>query len=407
MENAAKKKLLFVLYNLGAGGAEKSFVNLMNCFPPDAYHVDVLLFSETGMHLNDLPAWVNVLKTPPELYYGYAREPMRTLAELRYLHIRVSRVFWTALSRFIARGNLDRARQLRWMHSYRRLIPGLSGHYDVAASYLDGECMYYLIDKVEADRKLTWRHNDYRSEGFDADTDRPYYRACDEVIAISDECGRIFREVFPEDAEKCIVLPNITSEAQVRQLSRAFDPSEYIAGVPAVLSIGRLAEQKGYDIALRAFALLKQSGVAFHYYIIGAGKLKEELEALRHELGLDGDVTFLGLRENPYPYIRACDVVLQSSRWEGKSMVLDEAKIIGKPILATRYPTVGDQLSTQEGMVVDMTPEAVAKGLAALLGSGEQRDAYSAYLLGRHYGNESVVEEYLSILKGAGDGDKG
>ena len=132
----------------------------------------------------------------------------------------------------------------------------------------------------------------------------------------------------------------------------------------AVLSIGRLTEQKGYDIALKAFGLLKQRGVPFHFFIIGAGKLKEELEAQRHELDLEDDVTFLGLRENPYPYIRGCDVVLQSSRWEGKSMVLDEAKILEKPILATRYPTVGDQLSSQEGMVVDMTPEAVAEAFS-------------------------------------------
>ncbi len=402
-----KKNLLFILYNLGSGGAEKSFVNLMSCFPADVYNVDVLLFSETGMHQNELPDWVNLLKTPLELFYGYAHTFLRSAGDLRYLPMIVSRAFWTAIGRLRARGNLDKSRQIRWKHSYRRLIPALKKHYDVAASYLDGECMYYLIDKVDADRKLTWRHNDYRSEGFDAEMDRPYYAACDQVVAISEECGRIFREVFPEDAEKCVVLPNITSETQVRQLARAFDPPEFARDVPAVLSIGRLTEQKGYDIALNAFALLKRRGIDFHYYIIGAGKLKEDLEALRRELGLEENVTFLGLRENPYPYIRACDVMLQSSRWEGKSMVLDEAKILTKPILATRYSTVGDQLSPQEGMVVDMTAEGVADGLAALLGSKEMRETYSAYLQTRHYGNETLVDDYLALLKGTKNGSKG
>ncbi len=402
-----KRDLLFVLYNLGSGGAEKSFINLMSCFPSDAFNVDVLLFSQTGMHRNELPEWVNVLKTPPELYYGYAHTFLRSFADLRYLRITIARVFWTAVSRLRTRGNLDGARQLRWKHSYRKLIPGLKKHYDVAAAYLDGECMYYLVDKVDADRKLAWRHNDYRSEGFDAELDRPYYAACDQVVAISEECGRIFREVFPEAAEKCVVLPNITSEKQVRRLSHAFDPAEFRPGVPAVLSIGRLTEQKGYDIALNAFALLKQRRIPFHYYIIGGGKLKDELAALRHTLDLDEEVSFLGLQENPYPYIRACDVVLQSSRWEGKSMVLDEAKILAKPILATRYSTVGDQLNEQEGMVVDMTAEAVADGLAALLGSEEKRAAYSRHLQSRSYGNEELVGKYLSLLKGIEHGTNG
>ena len=79
---------------------------------------------------------------------------------------------------------------------------------------------------------------------------------------------------------------------------------------------------------------------------------------------VDKFITFLGLKENPYPYIKKCDLLVQSSRWEGKSVVLDEAKILGKPILATRYSTIEDQLlERKEGLIVEITPKAIAQGI--------------------------------------------
>ena len=75
----------------------------------------------------------------------------------------------------------------------------------------------------------------------------------------------------------------------------------------------------------------------------------------------------LGSRENPYPYMKQCDILVQPSRVEGKSIVLDEAKILEKPIVATKYTSVVDSLTHGvTGWIVDMTPEAVARGIADL-----------------------------------------
>lgn len=107
-----------------------------------------------------------------------------------------------------------------------------------------------------------------------------------------------------------------------------------------LLSIGRLSRQKGFDYAIDAAALLKKAGYRFKWYVLGIGGLQEELETRIQEKGVDDCFKLLGNRENPYPYIKNCTIVVQSSRFEGKSVVLDEAKILAKPLLSMDFVSI-------------------------------------------------------------------
>lgn len=387
------KKLLFVMETLNSGGAERSLVNLLTELVRYDYRISLLLFRQEGAFLKQLPDGVTLLETPPELkklMYPFSKEKKRlnrkTAANL--------------FSRLHEKESLLR-RGYRWKNFYSKWIPKLPGHYDTAIAFISGEIMYYVDEKVNADRKIVWVHNDYRTARHPKKYDYPHLKNMDAIVSISDQCVDILKEVFPEWQEKIVMLPNITSSAATRCRAEEYWPKEYDGCENRILSVGRLNNQKGFDMAVSAAALLKRRGVSFRWFVIGNGEKQQELEQQIKGEGVEDVFFLIGTRENPYPYMKHCTVLAQTSRYEGKSVVLDEAKILGAPIAVTNYPTVADQVADgKEGIVMEMTPEGIAAGLEALLCNAAKREGIRQYLLAHEYGNQDVAAQYQRLFGG-------
>lgn len=378
------------LYN---GGAEKSLVNMLNEFPKDKYEIDLLLFKRSGMFLKQVPENVNVLETPTDLkrLYGSLKEAGYLLPKKLVANV-VSQV---------CSHNSREKRGVRWEKFYGSSIKKLDKHYDVALAYISGEVLYYVDEKVNADKKIVWVHNDYRSEGHPKTIDYPHFKNMDAIVSISDTCVDILKEEFPEFSNKVYMLENITSSAVLNSRAKEFVPEEFGTDYINILSIGRLDEQKGFDMAIKASKIMKDSGLKFKWFVIGSGDLKGELEKQIHAAGVGDCFILLGTRENPYPYTKNCDIFVQPSRFEGKSVVIDEAKILAAPIVATAYPTVGDQLLDKvEGMIVPLSVEGIADGLLKMAEDKEMRSKYSDYLASKEYGNQKEIEKYIQLIEG-------
>lgn len=385
------KKILFVMHNLGYGGAERSLVNLLQELPEEKYEIDLLLFQRRGDFLQQLPYHVRVLDTPAALNGLYA--PVSKAGKYR-----LTKLFGTACARLARKTKKSRS-AFRWQHFYARAIPVLPTHYHVAVAYVGSEILYYVQDRVDADRKLVWIHNDYCNAGYSKVDDTPYFAQSDGIVSVSEECVEVLRREFPECASKIHCIENITSSGWIRKQADLFAPQEYEGSTCNVLSVGRLGPQKGFDMAIQAAALLKQRGVNFRWIILGEGALRETLQKQINAEGLENMVFLAGTRNNPYPYMKHCTLLVQSSRYEGKSVVLDEAKILGVPIVATNYPTVADQvLSGKEGLITEMSAEGIAAGIMKLLSNPEQQEALRQYLLSREYGNQDEVIKYMELL---------
>lgn len=385
------KKILFSIFSLSFGGAERSLVNLLNELPPDKYAVDLLLFQQKGGFMQQVPSWVNVLETPEAMARLYG--PFR-----RGGRYRLTKLLGSLGGRLVSR-NQKAQRAWRWRHFFRRQIPMLPGHYDVAVAYTGAENMYFVADRVSADRKIVFIHNDYRAAKYSAKDDAPYFEQMDSIVSISRKCVEVLAEEFPHYAGKLHYLENITSSAVVRARAEEFQPPEYKPGVCSILSVGRLWPQKGFELAIAAAAILKARGVKFCWYIVGEGALRQELQRQIDELSLSDCFFLLGARSNPYPYMKACDMLVQSSRYEGKSVVLDEAKMLCKPIVSTAYPTVADQVTDGlEGIVTGLTPEGIAQGVLRMMQDSTIRDGIVAYLAAHEYGNQAEVEGYMKLL---------
>ena len=164
-----------------------------------------------------------------------------------------------------------------------------------------------------------------------------------------------------------------------------------------LLSIGRLTKLKGFNLAIEAAKLLKEKGIKFKWFILGDGELQSELEKQIEKLNVSDCVELLGVRNNPYPYIKNATIIVQTSMYEGKSMVLDEAKILNKPIVVTRYDTVSDQISDDEGLIVDMNGDAIATGIEQMI---QRREHYIQFLSKNEYGNQKLINEYYKVFNG-------
>lgn len=387
------KKILFVMLSLYNGGAEKSLVNLLNELPADKYEIDLLLFRREGTFLCQVPNWVNVLEPIKSLQNKYG-----SLCQLGFSAL--WKIVVDLYSRIFTKSRSEK-RGYRWNKFFGPSIEKLPGHYDIAIAYSSGEIMYFVDEKVDADKKVVWIHNDYKTANYSKKYDYEHLKNMNAVVTISKECADVLNVEFPDFVNKTYMIENITSSEVIRRRALEFFPKEFNKDreEQIILSIGRLDYQKGFDFAIEAAAVLKAKGIKFKWFIIGSGALEKDLKKLIKSNQLEDYVILLGIRENPYPYILNCDLIVQSSRYEGKSVVLDEAKILSKPIVVTNYPTVKDQISDKkEGIIVDMTPQAIANGIEVMMKNDDLRDAIHNYLASREYGNQQEVQKYISLI---------
>lgn len=391
-----KKKILFINYSLHSGGIEKSLVTILSLFDYEKYDVDLQLFANEGLFLERVPKQVHLLEPlfPAEYrlnirqaFFALLRKGRPGLAFCRLL------VTFAGL-----RGSMGERLGKMW-NIERRFARPAKGEYDAAVAFMEGQPIYYCVTNVNSRIKIGFIHGDYEAMGLNREFDRPYVRQLDALCTVSESCLASLRRVFPESAEKCHVIYNIISARFMQNLAeqgKGF--SDGYTGL-RVLSVARLSHQKGLDIALPAVASLKRKGLGFRWYIIGVGPEEESLKAMAHELDLDGSVFFLGERPNPYPYLKQCDVYLQPSRFEGKSIAVDEAMVMCRPILLTDFSTAADQIdSGVNGLIVPMTPEGVEEGLEKLLRSEELRTSFTKSLSGKTYSNESELDKLYTLI---------
>ena len=165
-----------------------------------------------------------------------------------------------------------------------------------------------------------------------------------------------------------------------------------------LLSVGRLGEQKGFDLAIKSAKVLKDRGVNFIWIILGEGPDRKKLQEQIDADDLNNNVKMIGIRSNPYVYIKKCDIFVQTSRFEGKSIVLDEAKIFCKPIVVTNYPTVGDSIvDGQNGLIVEMDECSIADGIQRLLENTTLAESFVSELR-KAEGNEKELNRYIGNM---------
>lgn len=392
-----KKSILFIIPSLGSGGAEKSLLSLLSMLPDNLYDIKLMVVSPKGLFIKNIPKNITIIHAPKNLRLAVGS--IHDISNYNKYDI-VKKIISNIIVRLRVLTKYDNF-QFTWK-IWKKYIPESTAKYDIAVSYMNGITNYYTIDKINAQKKILWVHNDYKKLTAFYKFDLKYFQKADKVITISDLCAQSLIETFPEISNKFMVLENISSKKTIEELSIQFYPKEYnsINHKLKLLSIGRLAEQKGFDYAIKAAKILKEKQIDFKWFIIGTGHLKEKLSKDINENNLADCIELLGERSNPYPYIRHCSFFIQTSLFEGKSIVIDEAKILAKPIISTNYPTVKDNIENNlTGIICDLSPSSIANTIIYLADNPQLQENLTSYLSQNYKGNEQEVYKYINLFQ--------
>lgn len=387
-----KKKILFILGVLDSGGVAKSLVSLVNAIDREKYDVSLLLVSkQRGPYYGLLPRDIHVIQSDLMAAVG-------SVKGLPYLlrHGHPVLLLGTLLRLFLA------CFCKAWSgYVLSRLMPAVEREYDLIVDYNGQHQTYYMVDKLKARKKAAFFHNDYSQWPYYYRTDKRYYPRLDTVFTISPVCVESLKRYFPRQADKIKLMENISSVKMIERMAQERVDLPRRAQW-SLLTIGHVCRNKGTHLAIQAGRILKERGMDYTWYFVGNTAELPQFENLLDECGVRENFVFLGLKSNPYPYIRQCDIVVHPSFFEGKSVALDEVKILAKPVVVTNFTTVGDQF--EDGVnasIVDMTPESIAGGIIQLMTDEEKRKSYADYLQAHQRDNTGEVEKIYKLLEGS------
>ena len=366
-----KKHIFITIHYLEIGGAETSLIGLLQALDYSKYDVDLFVYSHRGELMQFIPNEVNLLPEIPE--YAQIERPMKEALRDGYWRI--------VLRRLIAKRRFARYKKSKHpvdngaifgyvFDSVTPVLPSLEylGEYDLAISFLTPHNI--VADKVKAKKKAAWIHTDYSKIDVDAELELPVWSKFDHVVSISDQVTENFLGVFPSLKDKIVRIDNILSPKFVRERAEQI-PSEVINkempkedGVTNLLSVGRFCYAKNYDNVPDICRRIIDSGVNVRWYLIGYGGDEPLIRSKIAEAGMEDRVIILGKKSNPYPYIKACDIYVQPSRYEGNSVTVREAQILCKPVVVTDYSTARNQVKDGvDGVIVPMDNTCSASGI--------------------------------------------
>jgi glycosyltransferase involved in cell wall biosynthesis len=394
-----KKNLLFVIDSLDCAGAEKSLVTLLSMLDYSKYSVDLMMFGHGGILENLLPKEVNILEPLKYTTFAQLDYPKALRYTVKELNFKMftSRIKYTLLIRTRKYKNREKAR-IFWQ-SVSRVIEKNSKIYDYAISYAQGIPTFYVAEKVQAKKKYAWVNTSLFFSTKEKNFQKKYYDQYDKVITVSDSAKSIFLETFYEYENKVEVIYDITNYSIISKMANITpDFGEDFNGLK-ILTIGRFDPGKGYDIAIGTCKLLKEKGINFQWYILGKGPQEEEIKKLIKENGLSKYFILLGVKDNPYPYIKAADIYVQTSRFEGFGLAIAEARLLNIPVVTTKFDAVFNQMIDQKnGLVVEMNPDAVCEGILKLVENPDLREGIKKYLTTEKKGNVEEIEKFYQLI---------
>lgn len=340
-------KILFFIESLHCGGAERSLLSLLTNLDPYTYDITLLMSKAGGEFEKFIPEYVDV---------KYVEYNVSLIDRIKY---KLNKVFNFS--------NFHQA-QILWK-VIGEGIPTFNNdvkQYDVAIAWGQGFATYFTANKINAIRKFAWVNIDFKLAGYVEGVDKPIYDKFDGVVGVSEFVQQSMQRFLQKD--KVHFIKNIIDIDDVIEKSKSVQTHEFDSSKFNIVSVGRLAKQKAFNLAIESAQHLINSGYNFHWYILGEGEERESLELLIKKLNLTAHVTLLGFIENPYPYIKNADVYCQTSLFEGLGRVLIEASHLNKVTISTDFPSAYSLIEPEvTGCIVPMKSELIAEKIILMI----------------------------------------
>lgn len=393
-----KKSLLFVINNLNCGGAEKALVSLLQTIDYSKYAVDLFVFKHEGVFFENLPKEVHVLEEQKNVSYLYSSTKSAVLKALKHFNFRA---IWLRLQLYLLSKKHHSGvavEQYFWKY-YAKGLTSLEKEYDVAIGFQEKNPIYFCVDKVKATTKIGWIHTDLAQLGLDFQHEQYYFEQLHHIVTVSEGLTERLQLQQPQLQSKIVTIENIISSKVLNDLSQEPIGATFDSNYFNILYVGRIAKEKGLFMGLEALKILVEQGFPVRWYLIGEGNQKEQLLLDAARYGIASHLFFLGLKSNPYAYISKASAFLLPSFFEGKSISLEEAKLLHKPIVITDFSSAKDQIDAGvTGLIAAMNPSSIAEKLAQFITNESLRNEVSINLKNTTFGTENEVTKFYQLL---------
>ena len=390
-----KKRVFICIHYMELGGAERALLGLLEAFSQTNHQVDLFIYSHQGELMPYIPSSINILPEHPT--YSAFEKPLKSALFSKQWKIAVARL-WAKITNWWFNRHLKRENSAIFDEVGRatvKVLPSLEylGEYDVGISFLTPH--YIVREKINAKKKIAWIHTDYSTIVVNAQRELSVWSSYDKIVSISSDVTKGFLGIFPTLKEKIIEIDNPLPDELIRKQADEFDATPEMPGKIKLLSIGRYCIPKNFPGAVAIMAELSQLRNDVVWYIIGYGGGEQEIREAIIKHNMQDKFILLGKKSNPYPYIKACDVYVQPSIYEGKSITVKEAQLLGKPVAITNYPTAHSQIHDgEDGIILPLGDTSkTAEALNNLLNNKTLLRKISAY---SQFNTENIIENLLA-----------
>lgn len=392
-----KKRILFVIDSLRIGGAERSLVTLLNNIDISRYNIDLQLFSRGGELERYLPGKVNMLPIPE--FLNYLLKPV--LYQFLYPRRFIARMRFFFQHRL--RRQDDYETQMLYWECFGRYFTQSEKNYDVAIAYSQGMPTLYVADKIKSSKKITWLNINKTVSPRAKDYYRDYYHSYNKIVVVSDALRKYWdRTLYPELNHRVEVFYDLIDKNFIRSQSEdtPYDMRRDNNRQKIILTVCRLVkDHKGLDILVDACYELRKKDVEFKWYVLGTGNYYEEMSADIKNRDLGDNLILLGKKDNPFPYMRNCDIYVQTSRWEGFGLTIAEAKILEKPVVCTKFEGSEKHIQHEHnGLLTPYEPENIALNIQRLIDDNKLYNSIRLHLKEEKIDNTSTVTDFYKLL---------
>ena len=393
-----RKKILFIIGILDTGGVSKSMLSLLNVIDKEKYEVSLLMMNTSGVFSDQIPARIRVLSDSRLTALTSGFSGIKDLISFRKGIGFHPLLAFLSLIRFVF-SFIDKSLAGVFL---ARISPKITDEsFDLIIDYNGQQDLYYMVDKLNGKQKITFFHSDYRKWRYYEKADRKYFGKVDGIYTISEECVFALKEVFPEYTDKFHLMENISSPSLINKLAdELIEPTltkqqhDFI-----IASLGYVSIGKGSELAVQVAKKLKEAGISFEWWFIGGVTNDWDYQGFIKKNGLEDNVKFLGVKANPYPYLKRADLYVHLSKFEGKSIALDEVKVLCKPVVVTNFSTVHDQFEDRvNASICEMTVEDATDKVTELIHNASLRQSYIDYLKQHIVDNSNEIEKIYSLL---------
>lgn len=368
-----KKRILFVNDEMTMGGVARILNTLLSMIDKDKYDVDLLVLHKRGELLKEIPDNVNVLEGTP----FFNRIDIPISEKLDFSKLRLLFYMKTGLIK-------------RKIVAERKKI--LNKHYDIEFAAKEGFCTIFTA-YGDSDLKFNWIQTDYKQNNYSRNHMNLVKEALHKIdmnIACSENVKDAYSEIFGVD--NIVVIHNLIDEDRIRKMANEKMEAKTLEDRINIVCVARFHPQKGLDRLLNVYAKIKDY---YHLTIIGDGELKESLYKQAKQLGVFEEIDWLGIMANPYPIVKANDLFVMPSLYEGYPTITIESLLSSTPVLSTDVAGVKEQLTKEEyGFVVANSEEALYQKLEELEDKKALLKNYKEKLVNYKYNNEDILNEY-------------